>query len=263
MSTFFQLAAITGITVFIALGDWGADDKVADTHCHTSYPGSDPWVVSCGGTVIGNITSLSPPVFQEFVWSDAFSSSPFGTKNTDFGTTGGGVSDNFPLPAYQSLASINPVSKSDGGVRRGVPDVAGMVGLTGFFLNSIPYGFAGTSCVAPLYAGLTAVINQTLGQPIGFLLPTLYKHPKVCNDITFGNNDSGDTPDSPFYIAAPGWDSCTGLGSVDGTKLLSALVVVEEALGPINVDNPFNFSYPPNENGWAIGQGYGGQRLLR
>ncbi|MGC2638799.1 MAG: S53 family peptidase [Acidobacteriaceae bacterium] len=257
LSVFFAFAAIAGITVFVALGDWGADDQVIDGHCHTSFPSSDPWVVSCGGTVLGDIT-LGPPLhFTEFVWSDAFSSSPFGKKKVDFGATGGGVSDNFAVPIYQALAKITPTSKNDGGVRRGVPDVAGMVALTGFFLNAHPYSFVGTSCVAPLYAGLTAVLNQILGQPIGLLHPTLYLHPSICNDVTFGNNDSGDTPDSPFYTAAAGWDPCTGLGSVDGARLLGSLITGEEVTIPVDVNNPFNFSYPPGENGWAVGQGYG------
>jgi kumamolisin len=255
LSNYFQLAALAGITVFIALGDWGADDQVTDTKCHTSYPSSDPWVVSCGGTVIGITSPGPPPVWQEQVWSDAFSASPFGKTSADFGATGGGVSDNFGLPAYQAAAKLTPVSKNDGAVRRGVPDVAGMVALRTFFLNAIPYSFIGTSCVAPLYAGLTAVLNSALGAPIGLLHPTLYGKTIVCKDVTFGNNDSGDTPDSPFYTAGAGWDSCTGMGSIDGTKLLTALAAVEEAT-PVNPNNPFNFpcNFPPS---WMIGQGQG------
>jgi len=46
---------------------------------------------------------------------------------------GGGVSDQFPRPPYQVHAGVLPISKNDGGVRRGVPDVAGMVAMTGFF----------------------------------------------------------------------------------------------------------------------------------
>ena len=161
---------------------------MVDGHCHTSFPSSDPWAVSCGGSIIGSVTPGPPITFKEFVWSDAFSTvSPFGQKNSDFGATGGGVSANFPLPGYQVALKPPPTSKNDGGVRRGVPDVAGMTALTGFFLNASPYSFVGTSCVAPLYAGLTAVLNQTLGQPIGLLHPGLYVHPKVCNDITFGH----------------------------------------------------------------------------
>ena len=35
------------------------------------------------------------------------------------------------------------------------------------------------------------------------------------NDITSGNNGS--------YSAGPGWDACSGLGSPDGTALLTRL----------------------------------------
>lgn len=86
----------------------------------------------------------------------------------------------------------------------------------------------GTSAVAPLYAGLIAVLRSASGVKFGFLNPTLYqlatstKIPSPFNDITHGNNDSGDTPDSP-YIAGQGWDPCTGWGSIDGTMLLNAI----------------------------------------
>jgi len=36
-----------------------------------------------------------------------------------------------------------------------------------------------------------------------------------CRDITSGNNGA--------YSAGPGWDACTGLGSPDGTALLTRL----------------------------------------
>jgi kumamolisin len=66
-------------------------------------------------------------------------------------------------------------------------------------------------------AGLTALINQSLGKPVGFLQPQLYAAGAHSGfrDITQGNN--GD------YAAGPGWDACTGLGSPDGSALLQAL----------------------------------------
>jgi kumamolisin len=76
----------------------------------------------------------------------------------------------------------------------------------------------GTSAVAPLWAGLIALLNQSLGKPVGFLNPTLYGLPAtsgVFRDVTSGNNGA--------YQAGPGWDACTGLGVADGTKLLNAL----------------------------------------
>jgi kumamolisin len=71
--------------------------------------------------------------------------------------------------------------------------------------------------VAPLWAGLTALMNESLGRPAGFLQPLLYAAASNAgfNDITQGDN--------PAYNAGPGWDACTGLGTPNGTALLQAL----------------------------------------
>ena len=72
--------------------------------------------------------------------------------------------------------------------------------------------------MAPLWAGLVALMNQKLGHPVGFLNPMLYcsLHGKGgTHDITSGNNGA--------YQAKAGWDACTGLGSPDGAKLIAAL----------------------------------------
>ena len=110
-----------------------------------------------------------------------------------------------------------------------------MVGLTGFYMNGSPYAqsviqgvtysqYTGTSCVAPLYCGLIAVINSLTGKRIGLLNNILYPlGTTVTNDITFGNNSSGDTPAATPYSAVSGWDACTGWGSLDGTKLLNGI----------------------------------------
>jgi kumamolisin len=68
-----------------------------------------------------------------------------------------------------------------------------------------------------LWAGLFALINQSLGANVGYVNPLLYtaKEEATFHDITSGNNDG--------YSAGPGWDACTGLGSPDGTALLTAL----------------------------------------
>jgi kumamolisin len=87
----------------------------------------------------------------------------------------------------------------------------------------------GTSAVAPLYAGLMARINQSLtsggGNPVGFVNPLLYSQAAPggsFHDITSGNNDIYNALKGKF-TAGPGWDACTGLGSVDGVKLLASL----------------------------------------
>jgi kumamolisin len=76
----------------------------------------------------------------------------------------------------------------------------------------------GTSAVAPLWAGLTALINEELGTRIGFMNPlfysTLAQH-KALNDVVSGTN--GD------FAAKPGWDACTGMGSPNGQAILDVL----------------------------------------
>jgi kumamolisin len=72
--------------------------------------------------------------------------------------------------------------------------------------------------VAPLWAGLIALVNQALGRSVGFVNPALYEIARTTGafrDITIGTNGS--------YSAADGWDACTGLGVPDGAKLLEAL----------------------------------------
>ena len=70
----------------------------------------------------------------------------------------------------------------------------------------------GTSAVAPLWAGLFALINATAAEPVGQPHAALYAHAAVFNDVRHGNNQSGKLS----YAAAAGWDACTGLGSPRG-----------------------------------------------
>jgi kumamolisin len=209
----FRDAALKGVTVMVASGDTGAQSKVFDGKAHVQYPASDPWVTSCGGTTVGNITASS---FDEYVWND------------DSGASGGGISDFFPLPAYQVGAGV-PASINDGHLGRGVPDIAGNASNNSgyaIFVGGTNIGpGSGTSGVAPLYAGLIALLNAHLGQRVGFINPLLYElRESVCRDIA---PPPGPTDNSfgatTGYPAGPGWDACTGWGSIDGKALLGHL----------------------------------------
>lgn len=80
----------------------------------------------------------------------------------------------------------------------------------------------GTRAVAPLWAGLIALLNQRLGRPVGYLNPLLYGQSVAgtFHDITAGGNAVDGTPG---YPARAGWDACTGLGTPDGQALLASL----------------------------------------
>ena len=132
-----------------------------------------------------------------------------------------------PVRAEQVAVALAPFeagtpARKGGGTGRGVPDVAGNADPSSGYpllLNGQSIGvWGGTSAVAPLYAGLCAVLHATLGAPLGFLNQNLYTNegPYVFDDVTSGTNGS--------YNAGPGWDPVTGLGSINGTALNTALL---------------------------------------
>jgi kumamolisin len=201
MDQAFQSAAVMGVTVFSASGDDGSRDGMRDNISHADYPASSRFVTGCGGT------KFDPT--GEVVWNEGPN-----------GSTGGGISDIFPMPLWQSNAGVPTSANSGGHFGRGVPDISGDADPhTGYLLlfRGKPVVFGGTSAVAPLWAGLTALINQKLNSPVGYLNPSLYAmaNSSVFNDITSGNNGA--------YQAVKGWDACTGLGSIDGSNLMNAL----------------------------------------
>jgi kumamolisin len=201
----FQAAASLGVTVCVAAGDNGSEDGFGDGMAHADFPASSPNVLGCGGT---KLAAAGGAIASETVWNEGPNSA-----------TGGGVSSFFPVPAYQGEVQVPP-SANNGAAGRGVPDVAGDADpATGYQVrvDGQEFVIGGTSAVAPLWAGLIALLNQKLGTPVGFLNPLLYGAlaGQVCRDVTDGNNGA--------YSAGPGWDACTGWGSPDGGKLLSGL----------------------------------------
>lgn len=197
-------AASIGVTVCVASGDGGSSDGENDGLAHVDFPASSPYVLGCGGTRLPSISS-------EVVWNDE----PLGG-----GATGGGVSDVFPLPTWQNNANVPPSVNPGNHIGRGVPDVSGDADpATGYSVevDGEDIVLGGTSAVAPLWAGLVALMNQKLGHSIGYINPILYESSLSSDfhDITSGNNGS--------YSARIGWDACTGWGSPDGSKLLSAI----------------------------------------
>lgn len=209
MDEAFQSAAAIGVTITVAAGDDGSTDGVTDGLQHVDFPASSPNVLACGGTTLEGSGNT---ITSETVWNEL--------ANNE-GATGGGVSDVFPLPSYQSAAGIPPSANPGGQVGRGVPDVCGDADPTTGY-NTLVDGqsgvIGGTSAVAPLWAGLIALINQSIGKPVGFLNPLLY--PSATETADFNDVTSGD---NGAYTAGPGWDACTGLGSPIGLQIAGGL----------------------------------------
>ena len=208
MDQAFQDAAALGVTVCCASGDRGSGDGADDGRAHADFPASSPFALGCGGT---RLEAENGEIASEVVWND------------DLGATGGGVSDVFDLPSWQVGVGVPASVNSGGRIGRGAPDVAGNADpRTGYQirLNGQTVVIGGTSAVAPLWAGLFALVNEQLNEPVGFIAPLLYQELRgeadVVRDVTSGDNGG--------YPAAAGWDACTGLGSPGGTDWLAALI---------------------------------------
>jgi kumamolisin len=221
MDEAFQAAAAMGVTVCVAAGDDGSTDGLTDGLQHVDFPASSPNVMACGGTrLIGSGTTIT----SETVWNEL--------ANNE-GATGGGVSDVFPLPSYQTAAGVPPSANPGGKTGRGVPDVAGNADPTTGYVTLVDGQsevVGGTSAVAPLWAGLIALINESIGKPAGFVNPLLYQANEKTDfdDITSGNNGA--------YSAGPGWDACTGLGSPNGLDIAETLGASQSTVQTGNLD---------------------------
>jgi kumamolisin len=215
-------AAALGITVCAAAGDNGSTDGVTDGQQHADFPASSPYALGCGGTKLLADPSTGA-VSSEVVWNELASNE---------GAGGGGVSDQFAVPAWQASAGVparaggtsSGGGSGSGAGGRGVPDVAGNADpTTGYNIYSGGQAqvVGGTSAVAPLWSALVARLAQATGKRFGLLQPLLYAGVTPgadvpgLRDITSGNNGA--------YSAGPGWDACTGLGVPDGTALLTRL----------------------------------------
>jgi kumamolisin len=253
-------AAAMGITVCVASGDNGSGDAVTDGKPHVDFPASSPHALACGGTKL--IANPSTGVISsEVVWnetaakegaggggvSDVFAVPSFQAtagvpaRAASSATATGSAAASAPAEVTESTRHrhhepVGPGSPgspggtgSSGGTGtsssgRGVPDVAGNADpVTGYQIYSGGQAqvVGGTSAVAPLWAALVSRLAEATGQRFGLIQTLLYAGVKPgtavdgFNDVTTGNNGA--------YKAGPGWDACSGLGSPDGTALLTRL----------------------------------------
>jgi kumamolisin len=202
-------AARLKVSVVIAAGDELATGGLIDGKAHVWFPASSPYALGCGGTAL---TLNEGTIAGETVWKENFTG------------TGGGISDVFPVPAYQNHLLLPP-SVNDGGIRRGVPDVAAAAARTPGYRIVVGGQTTvkdGTSAATPLWAGLIAIANAERGSRIGLVNSFLYANRGVCRPITQGDN----RVNGKGYDAGPGWNACTGLGVPNGAKVLAALSAI-------------------------------------
>jgi subtilase family serine protease len=231
--------AVQGQSFFVASGDSGA--YYSPTYNPVSPPCDNPNVTVVGGTTLFT-TGPKGSWSSETAWN--WFTHPFsGLSNS---ATSGGISPTWSIPSWQTGVSM---SGNQGSTSfRNLPDVA--LVADNLFLygdNGQQLTGGGTSAAAPLWAGLTALINQqraAQGQsPEGFINPALYAigkgaaYSSCFHDITVGNNTNYvpyyrlightyhlETNYNPSeFFAVAGYDLCTGWGSPNGTALFYTL----------------------------------------
>jgi subtilase family serine protease len=187
---------------------------------------SDPLVLSAGGTTL-DASHTSGAWIGETAWG-----LPDGSPGSGFQASGGGFSDLFRRPSYQTgIARI--------GANRGVPDVAAIADPQAGFpvVTSNPGGsytigvHGGTSASAPLWAGIIALADQYAGRHLGFVNSAIYRiarsphYHQAFHDIIAGRSNTAEFPHGTItgYRAGPGWDPLTGWGSPNAQVLVPLL----------------------------------------
>ena len=252
----FEQAAAQGQSIFAAAGDNGSDDcNTYETSTPVSGqnplsvddPGSQPYVVSVGGTTIDDAATQPP---AEHVWNDG----------ANGGAGGGGISQSWVMPSWQQAATVPGIDEpgapayaaaaqveEEFGYRPGfcqaavagaspttpcrlVPDVSAQADeFTGAItIYQAAYGgwgtIGGTSSATPIWAAMLALVNASstcaATKGVGFASPLLYRvasdasaYDASFNDITAGNNDVYGLDDGLVFAATKGYDPASGLGS--------------------------------------------------
>ena len=237
-----------GITTLAASGDSGAAgcdsqglDPFATRGEAATFPSNLPEVTGVGGTSLNdaggnywsatNTNALGSALsyIPEVAWNET-------APGFGLGASGGGISTLVTKPDWQTGPGV-PADNA-----RDIPDVAMSAAVHDAYLivyQGALVAVGGTSAASPSLAGVISILNQyqvskgTQARPgLGNINPQLYRlaqsAPAAFHDITSGNNIvpcAQGTPNclnqSYGYNAGPGYDTATGLGSIDGYNLVT------------------------------------------
>jgi len=232
----YKQLAMQGQTFMNASGD--GDAWVAGIHPISYGCLEDTNITLVGGTTL--TTSGKGGVYvSETVWNWGFANNgDYAWNPDDYWGSSGGVSVNIGIPVWQQGIDM---SKNKGSTTmRNVPDVA-LTADNVFVVsdNGSQGNYGGTSCASPLWAGYMALVNQQAvannNPSIGFLAPQVYAIAKTASYTNcFHDTITGDNAwdqSQGNYVAVPGYDLCTGLGTPNGINLIYALAGRSPATG--------------------------------
>ncbi|KAJ7639495.1 family S53 protease [Roridomyces roridus] len=200
-----------GVSVLFPSGDSGASGQSGSGQFHSchryrpTFPSGCPFVTS-----VGSVHGISREIGSSF--------------------SSGGFSNYWDAPDYQAFAVaafLKAQGSTDAGLfnasGRGFPDVSVQGENYQIVNGSKTYSVSGTSASTPAFASIIALINNDLiaakKPPLGFLNPWLYANADMLSDVTSGSNPGCGTDG---FLAIPGWDPVTGLGTPDYEKMKRA-----------------------------------------
>ncbi len=256
----FEQATLQGQTVVAAAGDSGSEDcyqsgLVNDSALAVDDPGSEPWVTSVGGTSLTGVDPTTGAPVQT-VWNDcqgilSATGQPTACAANPYqpgGAGGGGLSNIWAMPFYQSAAGLAAALPMDSG--RYCPDAAGTFGTPPGVCRAVPdvsadadpaTGYTtyyqgqwdivgGTSAAAPLWAALAALADSgcSLANQVGELNTKLYPlasgpaGSSLLSPVVSGNNDLTGT-NGGRWAAGPGYNLASGWGTPVADALVAAL----------------------------------------
>jgi subtilase family serine protease len=198
LDTVLEQGAAQGQSLFVSSGDNGSFCSAAGVGENgvpvgvpsVEYPASSPYVIGVGGTTVLNFGNLGLYT-NEIAWYAG----------------GGGISVFESAPSYQTSVTG----------QRLVPDVAlDADPTTGYtvIVSGASETIGGTSASAPSWNGFWADALGAKGS-LGYAGPRLYAASSTFHDVAVGTNG--------LYLATPGFDETTGLGTPDVAKLIAAL----------------------------------------
>ncbi|MDG6929143.1 MAG: S53 family peptidase [Nitrososphaerota archaeon] len=231
----YRQAASSGVTLIASAGDTGAQEGCPSPSA--LYPSSSPYSLAVGGTHLN--VGANGAYKSETTWNDLEDGYLLNQGVTLPLATGGAPSVFFSLPSWQTGLYATPYACQSGPCSAGSPAPLGMRttsdvsynadldgGVIGYWSAVASYAgfyiFGGTSAGSPQWAAVIAIADQLSGSPLGYVNQQLYALAGTngFHDVTVGSNTLAP---GTGYLATPGYDPPTGLGSPNVGVLVQEL----------------------------------------
>jgi tripeptidyl-peptidase-1 len=248
VNTEFMKSGARGVSILVASGDSGTNGRT-DADCvvpklRPDFPACSPYVTSVGATELVNAQPLqnAPSICSNFGGCAKSGTEQAVSYRISSYASGGGFSNTGGMPSYQKTAVTNylksgvtlPPASYFNTSGRAFPDIAALGHQCVVVQNGYPEGVGGTSCAAPIVAGIFSLLNQLsykkTNKPLGFLNPLIYQmftaDPTIFQDITVGDNkctEDGCSGSCKGFLATKGWDPVTGVGTPNYQQIFKYL----------------------------------------